>query len=200
MSEPIDFYFDFSSPYRYFAAHRIDPLAAAFGRETRWHPMLLGVALKESGNTPLIEQPMKGAYMAHDCPRVARLMDLPWRLPDPFPITSLAPARAFYWLSDRDGESAKAFAQSVFSAYFGDGLDISRAEAVADVGEGCGIRRDELLAAIQDPEIKDRLRAETADAIGCGVFGSPFFFVDREPFWGSDRLWMVERWLATGGW
>jgi 2-hydroxychromene-2-carboxylate isomerase len=33
-----------------------------------------------------------------------------------------------------------------------------------------------------------------------GVFGAPFMFVDGEPFWGSDRLDQVERWIETGGW
>jgi len=32
------------------------------------------------------------------------------------------------------------------------------------------------------------------------VFGSPFFFVDGEPFWGSDRLEQLDEWLAGGGW
>ena len=33
-----------------------------------------------------------------------------------------------------------------------------------------------------------------------GYFGSPFIFVEGEGFWGSDRLWMVRRWLRSGGW
>jgi 2-hydroxychromene-2-carboxylate isomerase len=32
------------------------------------------------------------------------------------------------------------------------------------------------------------------------VFGSPFMFVDDEPFWGADRLPQIEAWLARGGW
>ena len=34
--------------------------------------------------------------------------------------------------------------------------------------------------------------------IAAGVFGAPFFIADGEPFWGSDRLWMLEHWLAHG--
>ena len=29
---------------------------------------------------------------------------------------------------------------------------------------------------------------------------APFVLVDGEPFWGWDRLPMVDRWLARGGW
>ena len=42
--------------------------------------------------------------------------------------------------------------------------------------------------------------AEVDAAIERGVFGSPYIIVDGEPFWGSDRLEQVEKWLATGGW
>ena len=51
-----------------------------------------------------------------------------------------------------------------------------------------------------DPAIKDRLKQATAAAIERGVFGSPFIFVDGEPFWGADRLDQVDAWLARGGW
>jgi hypothetical protein len=33
MSQPIDFYFDFSSPYGYLASEKIDDLAARYGRK-----------------------------------------------------------------------------------------------------------------------------------------------------------------------
>ena len=44
MPQPVDFYFDFSSPYGYFAAAKIDALAAKHGRTTVWRPILLGAA------------------------------------------------------------------------------------------------------------------------------------------------------------
>ena len=37
MTAPIDFYFDFSSPYGYFASTRIDELAQKYGRGVLWH-------------------------------------------------------------------------------------------------------------------------------------------------------------------
>ena len=50
---PIDFYFDFSSPYGYLAAQKIEALAAKHGRTVDWHPMLLGVVFKQTGAAPL---------------------------------------------------------------------------------------------------------------------------------------------------
>jgi 2-hydroxychromene-2-carboxylate isomerase len=72
--------------------------------------------------------------------------------------------------------------------------------ALLEVAGGLDIDVEPLAAALQDPAVKDRLRAEVDAAIAKGVCGSPFVFVDGEPFWGHDRLDQVDRWLETGGW
>jgi 2-hydroxychromene-2-carboxylate isomerase len=54
-------------------------------------------------------------------------------------------------------------------------------------------------AALPDDEEEPHPRIRDA-AVAKGAFGSPFFFVDGEPFWGSDRLDQIERWIETGGW
>jgi 2-hydroxychromene-2-carboxylate isomerase len=54
----------------------------------------------------------------------------------------------------------------------------------------------ELAAALEDPAVKERVKKEVDAAIAAGVFGSPFFVVDGEPFWGGDRLPMMERWIT----
>ena len=66
MADPIDFYFDFSSPYGYFAAEKIDALAAQHGRGVNWRPILLGAVFKVNGQQPLANIPLKGDYAAHD--------------------------------------------------------------------------------------------------------------------------------------
>jgi len=200
MPDPVDFYFDFSSPYAYFAITKIDELAAEFDREVTWHPFMLGPAFKMTDNAPLIDQPVKGNYCANDWARLARFMTLPWSMPDPFPIATLAAARAFYWIADEDTALAKRFALACFDTYFGRGEDITAPEKVADIAEPLGVDRAGLLEAVADPAIKQRLKDETQAALDAGVFGSPFFIIDGEPFWGADRLWMVKRWLKAGGW
>jgi 2-hydroxychromene-2-carboxylate isomerase len=200
MSDPIRFYFDLSSPYGYFGALKIDELATGFGREVAWYPMMLGAAMKVTGSKPLAHIPVKGDYCIHDWDRLARFMEVPWTMPENFPIATLAASRAFYWLDDDDPALAKRFALAAYDTYFGQGRDITDPETVAEIAEPLGIDREALLAAIQDPVIKQRLKDETTAAIDAGVFGSPFFIVDGEQFWGADRLWMIKRWLRSGGW
>lgn len=200
MKQPILFYFDFSSPYGYLASLQIDGIAARHGRTVEWKPILLGPVFKASGNTPLISQPLKGNYAKHDFSRSARYFKAPFVLPDPFPIATVAAARAFYWLHDRDPLQAKALARRLFSRFYGEGKDIGAAEVVVSEAAALGVEPASLTAALGDQAVKDRLKAEVDKAIELGVCGSPFIIIDGEPFWGSDRLEQVDAWLRTGGW
>jgi 2-hydroxychromene-2-carboxylate isomerase len=199
MAAPIDFYFDFSSPYGYLGAQRIDALAAKFGRTVDWHPMLLGVAFKATGVTPLTVIPLKGDYSKRDFARTARLHGIAFHMPEKFPIATQAPARIVLWVKRSDPARAVRVAKALLHAYFVDGVDISVAEAAAAIAAKEGVDAAAARAAVDDPVIKDALKQEVGAAIARGVFGSPFVFVDGEPFWGFDRFDQIERWLATGG-
>jgi 2-hydroxychromene-2-carboxylate isomerase len=200
MREPIDFYFEFASPYGYLASTQIDALAGRHGRTVAWHPIMLGAAFKETGARPLTQTPLKGPYLLHDVPRFARLLGVPLTLPPVMPMNSLAASRTCVWLDEDRPELAKSLAQALFLAHWGEGRDLGAPEAVADVALGLGIDREALLAAVADQRIKDRLKDQTQAAIERGVFGSPFIFVDGESFWGADRLPHIEAWLSKGGW
>jgi len=200
MTTPIDFYFDFSSPYGYFASTRIEEIAAKHGRSVVWRPILLGAVFKLTGQQPLPTIPLKGSYAKHDLARSARLFGVPFKLPTKFPIAGQAPSRAYYWLADRDSVHGRTLAQALYRAYFADDRDISSPEVTANVAAKLGVNREELLQALNDPAVKERLKNEVDAAIERGVFGSPYVVVDGEPFWGSDRLDQVDRWLATKGW
>lgn len=199
MAAPIDFYFDFSSPYGYFAATRIDALAAKYGRTVAWRPMLLGVAFKTTGGQPLPHVPLKGDYSRRDFTRSARFHGIEFRQPTVFPISGVSPTRAFYWLQRSDPAGAVALAQALLKAYFTADVNVSTIDGIVAVARTLGIDADALTAGINDASVKDQTRAEVEAAIAKGVFGSPYLVVDGEPFWGMDRMDQFERWLATGG-
>jgi 2-hydroxychromene-2-carboxylate isomerase len=200
MAEPIEFYFDFSSPYGYLLSEQIDEVAARHGRKVKWRPILLGVVFKATGSAPLTLQfPAKAEYSLRDFERSARFLGVPYRNPSKFPLPTQAAARAYYWLHGQDCSQARAFAHAVYRALFVEDRDISSPEAVADIAAGLGLERDQVAAAIQGPEMKDRLKAECDAALAKGVFGSPYVIIDGEPFFGADRLPQIEKWLETGG-
>ncbi len=201
MSTPIEFHFDFISPYGYLGSVGIERVAAKHGRAVDWRPMLLGVSvLKVMGLKPVPDTPLKGAYAAHDWPRFARLMGVPH---DPAANVRMAPLpalRAFTWLKDRDEALATRFARTLYRAHWAEGRDMSTAAAVADLGASLGLDRAALAAATADEAVKQRLRQHVEASLAKGVFGCPTFVVDGELLWGADRLDQLDRWLATGGW
>ena len=200
MSTPVDFYFDFSSPYGYFASCRIDAIAERHGCDANWRPYLMGPVMKKTGAVPLSDRPVVYDYTERDVLRTARLHDIPFSLPDPFPVRSVASCRAFYWLVDRDRLQAKEFAKRIFATFFIDGRNISEPAVVVDVAAKMNLDREAVTSALDNPAIQERIRQETDAAMEQGVFGAPFIIVDGEPFWGNDRLAEVDRWLETGGW
>lgn len=200
MAAPIEFYFDFSSPYGYLAAQRIEDVVEHYEREVLWKPFLLGALFKTTGSQPLLDIPMKGDYARHDLARSARLYDIPYVLPETFPFMSVAACRAAYWLNESDPEAARELIGALFDSAFGAGESIAEPSEVAAVAKELGHDPEQVLAAVQEPRIKDLLRKEVEAAVGKGVFGSPTIIVDGEPFWGFDRLDDVALWLETGGW
>jgi 2-hydroxychromene-2-carboxylate isomerase len=199
MAEPIDFYFDFSSPYSYLASEKIDELAARYERKVRWHPVLLGVIFKGLGTVPLVRQPGMNDYSVRDFARSARHLGIPFRMPMRFPVATVAAARAYYWLHGQDCAKAREFAHAVFRAYFAEGHDISESSSVLHIAADFAVDPASLASALEDPAIKERLRRETDAAIALGMFGAPWLVVDGEPFWGADRLPQIEKWLESGG-
>lgn len=197
MTDSIDFFFDFSSPYGYFAAEAIEALAARFDRPVHWHPVLLGVIFKDTGAAPLMTVPVKGDYARHDWRRISALTGIDYQEPQRFPIPTQAAARALLFVRQHHPERTAALARAWYRAYFAEGRDLSDPAVVLAVGTEHGLDQAALAQAIESAELKAALRDEVAYAQSRGVFGSPFIVVDGEPFWGWDRLPMVAQWLAS---
>lgn len=199
---PVEFWFDFISPFGYFASLRIDELAARHGRRVDWHPLLVGVTvLKVMGMKPLPQTPLMGAYLARQIARYRRRHGVALGRPaGAAPMNPLPAARLFAWLRVHRPAEAKAFARAVFDGYWAQGRELDQPEALREAARAAGLPAalaDEALAA---PQAAALLREEVDAAIARGAFGSPFFLVDGEPFFGVDNLELLDEWLGRGGW
>lgn len=197
---PIDFFFEFSSPYGYIASELMEEAERRIGRPVTWRPILLGPMFKATGQAPLTEIPLKGDYAKRDFLRSAGFHGVQYRHPSKFPIGTVAAVRAFYWVADRDPQQARRLAKAFYRAYFVEDRDLSAPATVLEVAKAEGVDGTALAAALEDPALKERAKREVEAALARGVFGSPFFIADGEPFWGNDRLPMMEEWLKRGGW
>lgn len=197
MTAAIDFYFDFSSPYGYFAATRITDLARKHAREVIWHPILLGPIFKTTGAAPLAQVPLKSDYVFHDFERTARFHGIPYKRPEIFPMPTQVAARTVLWVRDQQGAvPAIKLAKQIYTAYFVDGIDIGEPARLIDICHQAGIDTTGLLDGIHSVSIKNQLKTEIELAMTRGVFGSPFVIVDGESFWGFDRFDQLDMFLT----
>lgn len=199
MADPIQFYFDFSSPYSYIASEQIEAIVERHDRRVEYRPVLLGAVFKVAGGAPLTElYGPKARYALRDFSRSARHANVPYSQPGRFPTGSLHAKRAVVWLQQHRPEAVAPFVHAVYRAYFVQGQDISGTEVVEAAAGPAGVDAAELQAGVQQPDTKERLKTQVEQAIAAGVFGAPTIVVDGELFWGHDRLPQIDRWLAQG--
>lgn len=193
--DTIDFYFDFISPYAYLASRRIDQIASKHGRSVDWRSFRLGVTVvKVMGLRPMMETPLKNEYAENDLRRLSETMGIPLSqslvVPDPIP-----PGRLLYSVPrSRRG----ALAKTLLNARWARGLDIGNQGILVGLADELDLAPDEIRSAFNNPHTKDALTEATAQAIRRGVFGSPTCAVGNELFWGTDRLWLLDRYLDYG--
>jgi 2-hydroxychromene-2-carboxylate isomerase len=194
----IEFFFDCSSPWTYLAFHNIQPIAAEFGEEIVWRPILVGgifntvnPSVYASRETPV---PLKAAYMLKDLGDWARSAGLAIKMPPSvFPVNSVKAMRGCIFL----GEEMVPFARAVFEAYWGEDKDISQDAVLTEVCRRVGVDSGKFLEGIGRQPIKDQLRNNTEEVVRRGGFGSPTIFVDAtDMYFGNDRLPLVREALA----
>ncbi|WP_416899109.1 MAG: 2-hydroxychromene-2-carboxylate isomerase [Minwuia sp.] len=202
MAEPIEFHFDFISPYALPGLVAMERVAAKHGRTLEMHPMMLGVSVpKAMGLPPLLDTPLKGDYLLMDVPRVYEFHGIPFRPAlERFLTNPLVPHRLFCWMLGQDRARAQQAARAMLAANWSEGSDVSKLENALPHAVAAGFDETDARAAPDDEAVKQDLKQRIEASIGRGIFGSPTFIVDGEMFWGSDRTHVIDRWLETGGW
>lgn len=191
----LQFWYEFASTYSYLSAMRIEPLAAAAGVSIAYRPFLLGPIFHAQGwnTSPFNIYPAKGRYMARDIARVAEERGIPFTMPPGFPQNSLMAARLA--LVGCDEGWVAPFTRAVFSAEFARGVQVADRKGLEQILHGLNLDFERIFSAIEAPDIKDRLKRQTAEAQALGLFGAPSFVTSAgEVFWGDDRLEQALAW------
>jgi len=195
MTKPsVEFWFEFASTYSYLSAMRIDAAAEKAGVEVVWKPFLLGPIFGAQGweTSPFNIYPDKGRNMWRDMERRARTLGLSFVKPEPFPQNSLLAARlTVVGLEQGWGQ---AFARGVYEVEFAHGLNISSERVLEGILFKVGADPQDAIEAATSPEIKQRLKDQTQEAIDRHIFGAPSFMVGDELFWGDDHLEAAMDW------
>ena len=184
----LEFFFDLSSPYSYLAATQVQPLADKTGAALIWRPMVLGAVFKATGNEMPARVPGKARWMGNDLQRWAEHYGVPFRFSSHFPANTIKAMR----LVLVDDAKAGAVAMAGFRAMWADDRDLTDDGVLRSIAEMGGLDPAAAMQAIETPAIKDKLRANTDEAVARGAFGAPTMLVGDELFWGNDRLHFVE--------
>jgi 2-hydroxychromene-2-carboxylate isomerase len=179
----VEFLFDYASPYSFLANETLG--AKLPGVEINYRPVYLRGF--DGFRTGIPFSGTKLSWIIVDLRRCAADIGVELRVPAVFPVNGLYALRGAL-AAQRLGKLA-AYHTPMFRAAWHHGRDISRKEAVVELATELGLA--EVAALLDEPSIKDELKANTEDAIRRNVFGVPTFFVGGELFWGHDRMHQV---------
>ena len=190
----IEFYFDCSSPWTYLAFVEILPLSQRQNVEIIWKPMLVGGVfnLVNKDVYEFRENPnsLKLDYSSSDLDLWAKHRKIKISMPKIFPVNSVKAMRGCLFAMQKN--CLPVFAEKVFDAYWGNGLDISNESIVMKIAENAGLSPIELKNYIELQSTKDALISNSSELIERGGFGSPTFFYNNHMFFGNDRLHLLE--------
>ncbi|MBC5764698.1 2-hydroxychromene-2-carboxylate isomerase [Ramlibacter albus] len=188
MAQTLEFYFDVGSPAAYLAWTQVPK----FGVPVDYRPFLLGGVFQATNNKSPMEVPAKGKYMLDDLKRYAARYGVPFEHNPHFPINTLTLMRGAVGLQMREPSRMIPYVDAVYRAIWVEGRNMNDPAVVGAVLQGAGFDPQALLALTADPEVKDRLKSVTQEAVARGAFGAPTFFVGGRMYWGQDRLDFVK--------
>jgi len=198
MSVPIEFWFDFASPYARISAARIEGLTRGKPVALSWRPFLIGPLLaKRPGQASPFQNapPAQARYRRRDVERLCLDEGLPLVWPSTYPRGSLLATRVAI-IGAAQGW-CPAFARAVFEANFAADRDIAAEPVVSDILTALGLPAEALIAEAASEPVKQRLKDAVAEAERRGLFGTPSFMVGEELFWGNDRLEQAIAWATS---
>lgn len=194
----IEYFLDCSSPWTYLSFRGIMQLKEDKNFSIIWKPILVGgifnsinPSVYESRKNPIKE---KLEYSQKDMKDWSHLRGIDINWPKLFPINSVKAMRgAFYFIDHGEVES---YLETVFKAYWTEGLDISDIECLSSIVSGLGVSPDSFLEFINEDATKDRLIQNTQELMDRGGFGSPTFFVEEtDMYFGNDRVQLINELL-----
>lgn len=191
--ETLDCYYWISSDWAYFGNPRMRRIAQDHGLMIRYRPVDLVEVYARTGGIQLpFRSKERKDYRFVEMRRFSELLGMPIVLePKSPPVTGHLPSCVVIAAQTR-GDDVYTLNHAIMQALWVEDRDIEDEAVLAAVIEAAGFESAPLLAAARAPEALAQHRAYTEEAIGRGVFGAPFYFYRGEPFWGQDRLDLLD--------
>ena len=196
--QKLDFYFSFISLYTYIGYEAFEALVEKYALEVTYKPIDLHAIFTASGGLPVTKRPpQRQAYRFVEMQRWAIARNIPLVLkPKHHPSDPVIGHRMLIAAMAKNLD-VQAFIRNSLKILWVDDLDIKDPKVMVEVANKSGLDGELLLQESNQPAIDREVDRLTAEAVERQVFGTPFFFYRNEPFWGQDRLDMLEQAIVS---
>ena len=182
----LNFYFDFLSPFSYFAWLKLGPLAQELNLKVNFKPVALGPILNHWQIKGPGEVTPKREFLLKQCLRYAAAQNVEFTTPKTHPFNSLYALRLA--LKNVAGENQERVIETLWKAGWQQRIDMGEPDELLKALRENDLPADELYEKSFTKEAKVELKSNIQEAITKGAFGVPTFVVDDELFWGQDSL------------
>lgn len=196
MAKVCQYFFAPQSPWTYLGHERFVALAKKHGAQIELKPCDLGKVFSVSGGVPLAKRAaQRQAYRLVELKRWSEHLQMPMNLqPAFFPVAGDAAAMLIIATRLAHGtDAALTLAGAVMRAVWAEERNIADAATLVAIAQECGHDGQALVKTSETAGVQDEYNRYTEEAIAANVFGSPWYVVDGEGYWGQDRLDFVER-------
>lgn len=190
----IPYYFTITSPWSYLGHGTFLKLADELGYEVLFRPVDFGAVFAQSGGLPLPKRPyQRRRYRMFELQRWRdyRQADLNLR-PKHFPVDPML-GNTMVMVAAEQGQDAGKLATAFMRGCWVDEQDMGDRSALIAAANSIGLDGAAIATEAESGGAKARAEAMTEEAKAAQVFGAPTYIIRGEPFWGQDRLELVER-------
>ena len=195
MAEHVDYYFSLNSPWAYMGHRRLADLAEHHGLSIRVHPVdFSGTIFPATGGLPVGKRsPQRQAYRLVELERWRKELGIALNMDPGFWPADETLAAGMVLAARESGVGAVKFAGALMGAVWAEERNIADRDTLLAIAGECDLDGETLIAAAETDEITELRASESRQAIDRGVFGAPTYIYDGQPFWGQDRLDLLER-------
>ncbi len=191
----LEFHFDFGSPNAYLSHLVLPSIEARTGIVFERVPVLLGGVFKATNNVSpgvsLQGIKNKPEYTALETQRFLQQHAITDYNFNPFfPVNTLQIMRGATYAKQTD--FFDQYVEEVYKHMWSNPKKMDDPEIISSAFNESGLPGSEIIAAMQDPSVKQALIQNTERSINMGTFGSPTFYVNEDIYFGKDKLRDVE--------
>jgi 2-hydroxychromene-2-carboxylate isomerase len=192
MTERLDYFYSFRSPYSYLSAPRAFALPERFDVELAFHGVIPMAMRGQS--VPRA----KRLHTLRDVAREARRLGMPFgRIHDPIGEGALR-CLLLAQLAAEQGRTPE-FVLAAGQAIWAEAIDVSRDTGLLGVATSAGLAWPDCVRALADPQLRARLEQDTTALAELGHWGVPVLVLRGELFWGQDRIVDLEAAMDEAG-